>query len=60
MRRELTLQSWGLYFPRAIDMSNYSQAKLSAVARQLSERHRKTLQYQITAEKFEGCFAAIC
>jgi len=47
------------YFPRGIDMSTYSQAKLSAVARQLNERPRKTLQYQTPAEKFEQCVAAI-
>ena len=47
------------YFPRGLDMSTYSQAKLSAVARQLNERPRKTLQYQTPAEKFEACVAAI-
>jgi IS30 family transposase len=46
------------YFPKGIDMSVFSQAKLSAVARQLNERPRKTLQYQTTAEKFEACVAA--
>ena len=47
------------YFPRGIDMSTYSQAKLSAVARQLNERPRKTLQYKTPAEKFAQCVAAI-
>ncbi len=47
------------YFPRGLDMSTYSQAKLSAIARQLNERPRKTLQYQTPAEKFEQCVAAI-
>ncbi len=47
------------YFPRGIDMSMFSQAKLSAVARQLNERPRKTLQYQTPAETFEQCVAAI-
>lgn len=46
------------YFPKGIDMSVFSQAKLSAVARQLNERPRKTLQYQTPAEKFEACVAA--
>ena len=47
------------YFPKGIDISGFSQAKLSAVARQLNERPRKTLQYQTPAEKFEACVAAI-
>ena len=47
------------YFPKGIDMSVFSQAKLSAVARQLNERPRKTLQYQTPAEKFAQCVAAI-
>lgn len=46
------------YFPKGIDMSTFSQAKLSAVARQLNERPRKTLQYRTPAEKFEACVAA--
>ncbi|MEJ6745836.1 MAG: IS30 family transposase, partial [Yoonia sp.] len=40
------------------DISGFSQAKLSAVARQLNERPRKTLQYQTPAENFEACVAA--
>ena len=47
------------YFPKGLDISIYSQAKLSAVARQLNERPRKTLQYQTPAERFEQCVAAI-
>ena len=47
------------YFPKGIDISGFSQAKLSAVARQLNERPRKTLHYQTPAEKFEACVAAI-
>jgi len=46
------------YFPKGIDISGFSQAKLSAVARQLNERPRKTLQYRTPAEKFEACVAA--
>ncbi|SHI69632.1 Transposase and inactivated derivatives, IS30 family [Shimia gijangensis] len=34
------------YFPKGTDISGFSQAELSAVARQLNERPRKTLQYQ--------------
>lgn len=47
------------YFPKGTDISGFSQAKLSAVARQLNERPRKTLQYQTPAEKFEACVASI-
>lgn len=47
------------YFPKGIDISGFSQSQLSAVARQLNERPRKTLQYQTPAEKFEACVAAI-
>ena len=46
------------YFPKGTDISGFSQAKLSAVARQLNERPRKTLQYQTPAENFEACVAA--
>ena len=46
------------YFPKGIDISGFSQAKLSATARQLNERPRKTLQYQTPAQKFEACVAA--
>jgi IS30 family transposase len=45
------------YFPKGTDISGFNQAKLSAVARQLNERPRKTLHYQTPAEKFEACVA---
>ena len=46
------------YLPRGTDVSAHSQAKLSAIARQLNERPRKTLQYQTPAEMFAQCVAS--
>jgi IS30 family transposase len=40
------------YFPRGMDLSAFSQAKLNAVARRLNERPRKTLSYETPAERF--------
>jgi IS30 family transposase len=40
------------YFPKGIDLSAYSQAKLSAIARKLNERPRKTLNYETPAQRF--------
>lgn len=47
------------YLPRRTDMSVHSQVKLSAIARQLNERPRKTLLFQTPAEKIAECVAAI-
>ncbi len=45
------------YFPKGTDLSAHSQAQLDAVARELNERPRKTLNYHSPAEKFAQCVA---
>ena len=47
------------YFPKGIDISGYSQAKLNAVARKLNGRPRKTLNYETPAERFSQSVASI-
>ena len=45
------------YFPKGTNLSKHSQAKLNAVARQLNERPRKTLDFETPTEKLNACVA---
>ena len=46
------------YLPKGIDLSEYSQAKLNAIARRLNERPRKTLHYETPAQRFHEAVAS--
>ena len=46
------------YFPKGMDLSNLHQNRLNAVARQLNERPRKTLDFKTPAERFSQCVAS--
>jgi IS30 family transposase len=46
------------YFPKGMDLSTVHQNRLNAVARQLNERPRETLNFETPAERFNQCVAA--
>ncbi len=46
------------YLPKGIDLSDYSQAKLNAIARLLNERPRKTLNFETPAQRFHQSVAS--
>ena len=45
------------YFPKGIDLSGFSQAKLDDVARSLNERPRKTLEFETPIERYRQAVA---
>jgi len=40
------------YFPKGTALDGYTQSQLNAVAKQLNERPRKTLNYETPAERY--------
>ena len=47
------------YFPKGMDLSNVHQNRLNAVAREVNERPRQTLDFETPAERFAQCVASI-
>lgn len=47
------------YLPKGVDLSEYSQSKLNAIARRLNERPRKTLNFETPAQRFHEAVASI-
>ena len=46
------------YLPKYTDLSAYSQAQLNAIAKELNERPRKTLEFETPADRFAACVAS--
>ncbi|AHX13004.1 integrase [Dyella jiangningensis] len=46
------------YFPKGMDVSGITQAKLNAVARELNERPRETLDFETPAQRFQQAVAS--
>lgn len=47
------------YFPKGMSLADFSQAELDGVARLLNERPRKTLGYEMPAERYRQTVASI-
>jgi IS30 family transposase len=46
------------YFPKGVDLSGVTQAKLNAIAKLLNERPRETLGFETPAERFHQAVAS--